>query len=146
MAFLTEADTCRRFVLPKLYAAGWTDEQISEQRASLTAGSWSPATRSSVGRRSARTTCSGIGAIFRSRSSKQSPCMPTQVMDCSSQKVMGPSITISSEKGLQSVISNVRRNSVPAALIRRATCSGLSTVGKPAPVRVRSNMISGTLR
>jgi type I restriction enzyme R subunit len=32
MAFLTEADTCRRYVLPKLYEAGWTDEQISEQR------------------------------------------------------------------------------------------------------------------
>jgi hypothetical protein len=28
----TEADTCRTFVLPKLYAAGWTDEQICEQR------------------------------------------------------------------------------------------------------------------
>ena len=28
----TEADTCRTFVLPKLYAAGWTDELISEQR------------------------------------------------------------------------------------------------------------------
>ncbi len=28
----TEADTCRRYVLPKLYAAGWTDDQISEQR------------------------------------------------------------------------------------------------------------------
>ena len=27
-----EADTCRRYVLPKLYAAGWTDDQISEQR------------------------------------------------------------------------------------------------------------------
>jgi type I site-specific restriction endonuclease len=32
MPFLTEADTCRRYVLPKLYAAGWTDEQISEQK------------------------------------------------------------------------------------------------------------------
>ncbi len=32
MAFLTEADTCRRYVLPKLYAAGWIDEQISEQK------------------------------------------------------------------------------------------------------------------
>src|SRR6266487_3365421 len=32
MAFLTEADTCRRYVLPKLYSAGWTDDQISEQR------------------------------------------------------------------------------------------------------------------
>ncbi len=28
----TEADTCRRYVLPRLYEAGWTDEQISEQR------------------------------------------------------------------------------------------------------------------
>jgi len=28
----TEADTCRRYILPKLYDAGWTDDQISEQR------------------------------------------------------------------------------------------------------------------
>jgi type I restriction enzyme, R subunit len=28
---LTEADTCRIFVLPALYAAGWTDDQIREQ-------------------------------------------------------------------------------------------------------------------
>jgi type I site-specific restriction endonuclease len=28
----TEADTCRKHVLPKLYAAGWTDDQISERR------------------------------------------------------------------------------------------------------------------
>ncbi|MEF2277005.1 DEAD/DEAH box helicase family protein [Deinococcus sp. YIM 134068] len=28
----TEADTCRTSVLPALYAAGWTDEQIKEQR------------------------------------------------------------------------------------------------------------------
>lgn len=27
----TEADTCRMYVLPKLYGAGWTDEQINEQ-------------------------------------------------------------------------------------------------------------------
>jgi type I restriction enzyme R subunit len=33
----TEADTCRTLVLPKLYAAGWTDEQIAEQR-TFTAG------------------------------------------------------------------------------------------------------------
>jgi type I restriction enzyme R subunit len=26
-----EADTCRKFVLPKLYEAGWNDDQISEQ-------------------------------------------------------------------------------------------------------------------
>src|SRR5690349_10669936 len=28
----TEADTCRQYVLPRLYAAGWNDDQISEQR------------------------------------------------------------------------------------------------------------------
>jgi len=28
----SEADTCRRYVLPKLYDANWTDEQINEQR------------------------------------------------------------------------------------------------------------------
>ena len=32
MPFLTEADTCRKYVLPKLYAANWNDDQISEQR------------------------------------------------------------------------------------------------------------------
>jgi type I restriction enzyme R subunit len=29
---LTEADTCRIYVLPAIYAAGWTDEQIREQQ------------------------------------------------------------------------------------------------------------------
>jgi type I restriction enzyme, R subunit len=29
---ITEADTCRKYVLPKLYAAGWVDDQISEQK------------------------------------------------------------------------------------------------------------------
>lgn len=29
---ITEADTCRKYVLPKLYEAGWTDDQISEQK------------------------------------------------------------------------------------------------------------------
>jgi type I restriction enzyme R subunit len=28
----SEADTCRKYVLPKLYAAGWNDDQISEQK------------------------------------------------------------------------------------------------------------------
>lgn len=32
-----EANTCRKFVLPKLYAAGWSDDQIAEQR-TFTAG------------------------------------------------------------------------------------------------------------
>lgn len=29
---VTEADTCGKYVLPKLYDAGWTDDQISEQK------------------------------------------------------------------------------------------------------------------
>lgn len=28
----TEADTCRKYVLPKLYASSWNDDQISEQK------------------------------------------------------------------------------------------------------------------
>ena len=28
----TEADACRKYVIPKLYAAGWNDDQINEQR------------------------------------------------------------------------------------------------------------------
>jgi len=35
---ITEADTCRKYVLPKLYEAGWTDEQISEQKTFTRAG------------------------------------------------------------------------------------------------------------
>jgi type I restriction enzyme R subunit len=31
MLRMTEADTCRQYVLPKLYAAGWDDERIAEQ-------------------------------------------------------------------------------------------------------------------
>src|SRR5512136_1230704 len=29
---MSEADTCRTYVIPKLYAAGWTDDHIAEQR------------------------------------------------------------------------------------------------------------------
>ena len=29
---ITEADTCRKYVLPRLYDADWTDDQISEQK------------------------------------------------------------------------------------------------------------------
>lgn len=29
---ISEADTCRKYVLPKLYEAGWNDDQISEQK------------------------------------------------------------------------------------------------------------------
>ena len=31
-AVITEADTCRKYVLPRLYEVGWTDDQISEQK------------------------------------------------------------------------------------------------------------------
>ena len=29
---ITEADTCRKYVLPQLYGAGWSDDQINEQK------------------------------------------------------------------------------------------------------------------
>ena len=29
---MSEADTCREYVLPRLYAAGWDDDRIAEQR------------------------------------------------------------------------------------------------------------------
>ncbi len=29
---ITEADTCRKYILPKLYGAGWSDDQINEQK------------------------------------------------------------------------------------------------------------------
>ena len=32
MYSISEADTCRKYVLPKLYDAGWNDDQINEQR------------------------------------------------------------------------------------------------------------------
>ena len=32
LPLITEADTCRQYVLPKLYSAGWTDETIQEQK------------------------------------------------------------------------------------------------------------------
>jgi type I restriction enzyme R subunit len=46
---ITEADTCRQYVLPKLYDAGWTDDQISEQK-SFTDGRIVPAGRGHVRR------------------------------------------------------------------------------------------------
>src|SRR4030095_11757405 len=32
MPNFNEADTCRKYILPNLYAAGWNDDQISEQK------------------------------------------------------------------------------------------------------------------
>ncbi len=29
---ITEADTCRKYVLPQLYGTGWSDDQINEQK------------------------------------------------------------------------------------------------------------------
>ena len=39
-AAVSEADTCRTYVLPKLYAAGWTDEQIREQVVAKRGRAW----------------------------------------------------------------------------------------------------------
>ncbi len=30
--YRTEADTCRQYALPKVYAAGWDDDRTAEQR------------------------------------------------------------------------------------------------------------------
>jgi type I restriction enzyme R subunit len=49
----TEADTCRKLVVPKLHAAGWADEQISEQR-SFTDGRIIPAGQAGVRRKGKR--------------------------------------------------------------------------------------------
>src|SRR5262245_51487628 len=32
MPLISEADTCRKYVVPELYAAGWSDDQITEQK------------------------------------------------------------------------------------------------------------------
>ncbi len=32
---ITEADTCRKYVVPKLHAAGWTDDQMEELMPSI---------------------------------------------------------------------------------------------------------------
>jgi len=29
---ITEADTCRKYVLPQLYGAGWSNDQINKQK------------------------------------------------------------------------------------------------------------------
>ncbi|MEK7474691.1 MAG: DEAD/DEAH box helicase family protein [Candidatus Coatesbacteria bacterium] len=49
----TEADTCRKLVVPKLHAAGWTDDQISEQK-SFTDGRIIPAGQAAVRRKGKR--------------------------------------------------------------------------------------------
>jgi len=45
----SEADTCRKYVLPKLYAAGWSDDRISEQK-TITDGRIIPAGQGGVRR------------------------------------------------------------------------------------------------
>ena len=29
---ITESDTCRKYVLPRLYDAGWSDDQIAQEK------------------------------------------------------------------------------------------------------------------
>jgi type I site-specific restriction endonuclease len=76
MPTLTEAGTCRTYVVPKLHAAGWTDDQISEQ-ITFTDGRIVVAGNKPRRRpKSARITCYGIGAIFPLRLSKPNPKKP----------------------------------------------------------------------
>ena len=56
---INEADTCRKYVLPKLYAAGWNDDQISEQK-SFTDGRIVP-----VGPRGRRKPCKRADYLLR---------------------------------------------------------------------------------
>jgi type I restriction enzyme R subunit len=46
---MSEADTCRKYIVPKLYAAGWDDEHIREQ-VHITDGRISPTGRNSFSR------------------------------------------------------------------------------------------------
>jgi len=63
---LNEADTCRTYVLPKLYSAGWEDTQISEQK-SFTDGRIVLVGNRAIRRpKSARIICSVIAGIFPS--------------------------------------------------------------------------------
>jgi len=32
---ITESDTCRKYVLPRLYEAGWGDDQIAQEKAGI---------------------------------------------------------------------------------------------------------------
>ena len=32
---ITESDTCRKYVLPRLYDAGWSDDQIAQGKAGI---------------------------------------------------------------------------------------------------------------
>ncbi len=59
MIVINEADTCRKYVLPKLYAAGWNDDQINEQK-SFTDGRIVP-----VGPRGRRKPCKRADYLLR---------------------------------------------------------------------------------
>ena len=70
---LTEADTCRKYVLPKLYAAGWNDDQITEQK-TFTDGRIVVGGANRVARnRSDPTTSCATGPISPSRWLKPNP-------------------------------------------------------------------------
>ena len=69
---LSEADTCRKFVVPKLWR-GWDNDphSIAEQRTITEAGSSRSARASCASRPSGSTTCFAIRAIFRWPSSRR---------------------------------------------------------------------------
>lgn len=47
---ITEADTCRKYLLPKLYAGGWNDDQINEQKSFTDGGTARPARYGRMGK------------------------------------------------------------------------------------------------
>jgi hypothetical protein len=66
---MNEADTCRKFVVPKLVAAGWDNEphSIAEQRTFTDGRILSSATRPGGFRRNAQTICSVTDETYLSR-------------------------------------------------------------------------------
>ena len=82
-----EADTCRQYVLPKLAAAGWTDEQIGEQRI-FTAGRILVRGRQGFAapNPNAPIICCSTGPATRSRSSRPRPTIAALPTACSRRR------------------------------------------------------------
>ena len=64
---INEADTCRTYVVPKLYNAGWEDTQISEQKSFTDGRIMLAAIAPFAARRNAPITCFVTAAIFPSQ-------------------------------------------------------------------------------
>jgi type I restriction enzyme R subunit len=73
----SEADTCRKEVLPKLYASNWTDDLILEQR-TFTDGKIIV-----IGRKAKRKKAKRFDYLLR-----YSQNFPIAIVECSRQKIM----------------------------------------------------------